>query len=308
MSVDNLIIDGTNLEFRIFCITRGYKTTDESGTSVFNPDDPTGELSNSTYKFLQTFISLTEKFNPTNVYASWDKKLQHPSTNFRKDILVDQYKAGRVKPSDIQDMYDQEVILIEMLESLGVKNIFPNVLEADDVCAWLSTILPGKTIIVSVDQDLLQLITPNISVYNLKELITYSNFESKKGIKPELYKLFKAIKGDSSDNINGLNGYGEVRSRKLAANWDTTNVTEEVKQIVERNLKLMDLHFGFNFQEGEKQKYEEQLNYVKNVKGDIERFKNLCAKNGFVTIIENMGKWKHFIRRNDLSDFISKLS
>jgi len=308
MQIDNLIIDGTNLEFRIFYVARSKKTTNTEGQIVFNPEDPNGEQANSTFKFLQTFLNLTEKFNPTNVYAAWDKRLTHPSTNFRKDILVDQYKAGRAKLPDIQDMYDQEVKLIEILESLGVKSIFPNVLEADDVCAWLSTILPGSTVIVSVDQDLLQLVSPTISVYNLKELITYNNFEEKKGIKPELFKLFKAIKGDPSDNITGLNGYGDVRSRKLAINWDDSNLTEEYKQIIDRNLKLIDLHYGFNFQEGEKRKYEEQLNYVKSIKGNMEKFMTLCARNGFVSILKNVDRWKHFLKRNQLTEFISNLS
>lgn len=312
MPVDNLIIDGTNLEFRIFYIARGMKTACNNEKTVIDPTitntKSSEEQSNSTYRFLQTFIKLTERFNPTNVYAAWDKKLLHPSTNFRKELLADQYKAGRIKPPDIQEMYDQEIILIEILQSLGVKNIFPNVLEADDVCAWLSGVLTGKSVVVSVDQDLLQLVSPNISVFNLKELITYDNFESKKGIKPELFKLYKAIKGDPSDNIDGLNGYGEVRSRKLATTWDETNLTDEYKQIVERNLKLIDLHYGYNFQEGEKQKYIEQLNYLRDIKANFEYFSSLCSKNGFSTIVDDPSRWKRFINRNRLSDFVSKLS
>ena len=304
MSVDNLIIDGTNIEFRIFYVTRGSKTQDEEIGGLANPNEQT----NCIFKFLQTFYRLVEKFNPTNIYAAWDKKLTWPSTNFRKEIMVDQYKAGRVNPPDIQDMFDQEIKLIEMLETLGVRNIYPNVLEADDVCAWLATTLPGRNIVVSVDQDLLQLINPNTSVYNLKEMITYENFETKKGVKPEDYKLFKAIKGDPSDNIMGLEGYGEVRSRKLATNWNAANLTEEYKQIIERNLKLIDLQYGYNFQPGEKQKYEEQLNYVKNIKSDIEKFTILCAKYKFNAFINDMDKWKRVINRNNIMDLINRLT
>ncbi|MDD4110033.1 MAG: hypothetical protein PHS54_00605 [Clostridia bacterium] len=303
MQIDNLIIDGTNIEFRIFFVTRGFQPANDEITVQEEK-----ETSNCTFKFLQTFYKLVEKFNPTNIYATWDKKLVHPSTNFRKDILGDQYKAGRVKPPDIQEMYDQEIKLIEILESLGVKNIFPNVLEADDVCAWLSDNLPGQNIIVSADQDLLQLVSPNASVYNLKELITYKNFEEKKGIKPEQFVLFKAIKGDPSDNIPGLNGYGEVRSRKLATNWDNTNLTEEFKQIVERNIKLIDLRYGYNFQEGEKQKYAEQLNYVRHIKSDINRFIELCRQNEFTTYIDNIDKWKRILNRNNIIDIINSIN
>lgn len=304
MSVDNLIIDGTNIEFRIFYVTRGAKEHGDEISVIPDAEEQTSCM----FKFLQTFYRLVDKFNPTNVYAAWDKKLMWPSTNFRKEIMVDQYKAGRTKPADIQDMYDQEIKLIELLETLGVKNIYPNVLEADDVCAWLAHTLPGKSVVVSVDQDLLQLVTKDTSVYNLKEMITYENFEEKKGVKPENFKLFKAIKGDPSDNIMGLDGYGEVRSRKLASNWDTSNLTEEYSKIIERNLKLIDLAYGYNFQAGEKQKYEEQLNYLKDVKANIERFILLCNRYKFNAFITDIDKWKRLVNRNRLVELISKLT
>jgi DNA polymerase-1 len=305
MQVDNLIIDGTNIEFRVFIIAEGmnarYGSSDEPITASER------EQTNCTYRFLQTFHKLVEQFNPTNIYAGWDKKLQPNSTNFRKDILVDQYKAGRVRPPNIQEMYDQEIKLIEMLESLGVRNIFPNVLEADDVCAWLSHTLEGNTVVVSVDQDLLQLVTPTVSVFNLDKIITYENFKELKGVSPEDFVLYKAIKGDASDNIAGLDGYGEVRSRKLATNWNTTNITEDYKLIIDRNTKLIDLRFGYNYQSGEKQKYEEQLSYLKNVKHDIEQFKRLCEKYNFVTILRNIDKWKRMVKRNNIVDIINSI-
>ena len=297
MQIDNLIIDGTNLEFRIFYIARGMKTTNEGG-----------EQTSCMFNFLRTFSKLVEKFDPTNIYAAWDKKLVWPSTNFRKDILVDQYKAGRIKPPDIQEMFDQEVKLIEILETLGVKNIYPGVLEADDVCAWLADTQPGNNVVVSVDQDLLQLINPTTSVYNLKEMITYENFVEKKGVKPEQYALYKAIKGDPSDNIMGLDGYGEVRARKLAPNWSEANLTADFNAIVERNLRLIDLHYGYNFQEGEKQKYEEQLNYLRDVKANMAKFKLLCERYNFTTYLSDMNKWRRLVNRNNIVDIINRLT
>jgi 5'-3' exonuclease len=296
MQVNNLIIDGTNLEFRIFFISRNMKRTNTEGMQ-------TGCI----YRFLQTYNKLVTQFQPTNIYAAWDKKLEWPSTNFRKDILQNQYKAGRKKPDDIQEMFDQEVKLIEMLETLGVKTIYPKVLEADDVCAWLAKELPGNNVVVSADQDLLQLVDHRTAVYNLKELITYDNFEEKRGICPELFTLYKSIKGDQSDNIQGLRGHGEVRSKKLAKNWDNAKLTPEYQSIVERNLKLIDLHFGYEHQEGEKKSYQEQLNYVKGIEPDIEKFKALCEQYEFKTYIENINDWKRLINRNNIIDIINKL-
>ena len=133
------------------------------------------------------------------------------------------------------------------------------------------------------------------------------NFEEKKGVKVEHYKLYKAIKGDASDNIIGLDGYGEVRARKLASNWSEATLTPEFNQIVERNLKLIDLHYGYNFQPGERQKYEEQLNYLRDVKGDIAKFKTLCTKYNFTTYLDDINKWRRLINRNNIIDIINRL-
>jgi len=283
---DNLIIDGTNIEFRFFF--------------VFNAEYMP--------RLLQSFINMIEEFNPTDVYMSWDKKIISHSTNFRKDILEGTYKAGRKRHPDIQMMYDQEIKLIEVFESLGCKTIFPNVLEADDVCAWLSTVLPGKSIIVSADHDLLQMVTPDVSVYNLKRMTTFKNFEEMKdGMSPKEFLLYKAIKGDDSDNISGVPGYGEVKSARLAKNWNASILTEENLQIVERNIRLMNLRYGFNHQEGERQKYEEQLNYVKNIQGDIVKFTELCTKYSFTECLGDLNRWKRMLKRNSIVDFINNL-
>lgn len=284
MSRDNLIIDGTNIEFSFFFVFHEAYI----------------------HRILSSIANIIEEFNPTNIYASWDKKTDHISSNFRKDILKGQYKAGRKRHPDIQIMYDQEIKLIEMLESLGVKNIFPNVLEADDVCAWLSTSLPGNNIIVSADHDLLQMVSPNVSVYNLKKMITFKNFEDVKGMTPKEFMLYKAIKGDVSDNIPGVPGYGEVKSTRLAKNWDEKVLTEENLQIVKRNIRLINLYYGFNHQEGERQKYEEQINYTKNVKGDITKFEQLCNKYNFTECINGIDRWKRILNRNNIIDTINR--
>lgn len=294
MQYQNLIIDGTNLEFRIFYVAKNMKTMNASG-----------EQTSCIFRFLLSFRDLVERFKPDNIYACWDKKLTWPSTNFRKEILIDKYKAGRVKPDDIEEMYEQEIKLVEILESLGVKNIFPNVLEADDVIGWLSKKLDGTKLIVSVDQDLLQLVDDNTSIYTLKKIINKQNFEVETGVPLKDYKLYKAIKGDTSDNISGLPGYGVVRSRKLASQWDSSNVSEEFKNIVERNLKLVDLDYGFKIQPDEEEAYKKQ--FEKEVEPDIDKFKTLCERYEFTTYLENLKDWEHIIKRNNIVNLINTL-
>jgi 5'-3' exonuclease len=298
MQVNNLIIDGTNIEFRIFHIARKHMV----------PDGLTPQ-SNITNKFLKTFRKLVEQFEPINIYASWDRKLDRNSTNFRHILMDGKYKAGRIRPPDIQDMYDQEIKLIEILEAFGVKNIFPNKLEADDVCAWLTTVVKGMSVIVSVDQDLLQLVSPTVSVWNMKELITFDNFSEIKGMRQSVYKLFKSIKGDPSDNIEGLKGYGDVYSRKLASNWkeNKNKLTQEQISIVEKNIQLIDLNFGYKFQKDEQKIYENQFNYLKNIECDFGKFIRLCKEWGLTDIVNEKNEWLQNTKRNCMVDLISKL-
>jgi 5'-3' exonuclease len=79
--VDNLIIDGNNLLYRIFW-TSNYKIEEK--------DNP-GQI----FLFLRSLKSYVDKFRPHNVYCTWDKKLEWPSTNFRREATTVEYKAGR---------------------------------------------------------------------------------------------------------------------------------------------------------------------------------------------------------------------
>lgn len=264
-----------------------------------------GQQTGCIFMFLNTFKELVKQYQPVNIYICWDKRLTHKSTNFRKDILIDQYKAGRSRPDDINEMYEQEERLIEMLNTLGVKNMFPNVLEADDVVAWLSNNLPGPNLIVSVDKDLLQLIDRDNSIYNYKKIITIDSFEQDVGISLDKFKLYKAIKGDTSDNIQGLPGYGEVRSKRLAYKWDNSTISEDFKQIVERNLKLIDLDQGYLIQEGEEESYKNQ--YEVETSTDIDRFKSLCETYEFVKYLDNFNEWYEIINRNNIVSVINTL-
>lgn len=296
MKVNNLIIDGTNIEFKVFWIARKEIETDKNGNRI-----------EVIKKFLPTFRKLIEKFDPDDVYMAWDRKLS-PGSNFRKDLSEGNYKAGRKRPDDIKELYRQEPKLIEVLESFGVKHLFPNMLEADDVCAWLAHKLPGENIVVSADHDLLQLVNERTSVWNLKNLVTVDNFKQLHGVEPKNFKLYKAIKGDSSDNIPGIPGYGPVRASRLAEKWDISNIDDKYKTIVSHNLKMMDLDYGYSAQEGEESVYRTQFETVRTQNGDLDEFKRWCTYYNFESELAKFGVWSRLFKRNSLVDLINSLS
>ena len=215
---DNIIIDGNNLLYRIFW-TSNFKI-DES--------DSPGQI----FLFLRALKSYVDKFQAKNVYCTWDKKLDWPSTNFRKEAAGIEYKAGRDNDK-FKDVFEFLENIIEIIALLGVKNIYPKRMEADDVMAWLARNLPGQNVVVTTDKDLLQLVNNKITVYNpiKKKEVTLSNFEEYTGVRKEYYMSYRVVTGDKSDNIQGFPRFGLKRFLKLEHKIVTMKGEENVALI-----------------------------------------------------------------------------
>ena len=243
---DNIIIDGNNLLYRIFW-TSNFKL-DES--------DSPGQI----FLFLRALKSYVDKFQAKNVYCTWDKKLDWPSTNFRKEAAGVEYKAGR-DDDKFKDVFEYLENIIEIISLLGVKNIYPKRMEADDVMAWLARTLPGQNVVVTTDKDLLQLVNNKITVFNpiKKKEVTLSNFEEYTGVRKEYYMSYRVVTGDKSDNIQGFPRFGLKRFLKLehkivtmdgkeqVALIEGNSITEEQFEIYKRNWGLMNLEVGYKY-------------------------------------------------------------
>ena len=182
-----LLIDGNNTLHRTHWVANNTsrQLVNSKGVNV-----------GSTFTFLKTVKSYVDQFNADDVYIAWDKKLTVGAVNFRNTLMEGTYKAGRNQERN-KAVYDGADEIIKITKSLGIKNIFPGVLEADDVISWLSKNIEGKKIIVSVDNDFAQLVNESISLYSpiKKLLVDVSNFENYYGLSPEEYLYYKCIVG-----------------------------------------------------------------------------------------------------------------
>jgi len=208
------------------------------------------------------------------------------------------YKGTRQKADD--SLYRQEGIIFDIVSTLGVKNMHPYVLEADDVISWLTTKIKPN-MIISVDHDLLQLVDENTSFYHLnkKTIINTSNFEEVMCVPLNAFLYYKTILGDASDNIPGFPGFGKVRSRKLAmelagyhGDISKINLTQDYVEIYEKNLRITDLKQGYNIEQNELPHYEKQFADLQTHIADFDAFTAHCDKLGFKTIINNIEEWK----------------
>ena len=226
------VIDGKSVFYRGYYAMPNLSTSD--GT-------PTGGV----FGFVSLSIELIKKLKPDYVAVAWDKR----GTNIqkRKDIYPE-YKAGR-KPAP-PDFYEQIPILYELLEAFGWPLYEIDGYEADDIMATFSCEASEKGIgtdLITSDLDALQALAPNVEVYALKnglsnlEKFDVQSFEEKYGIKIDQFLDYKALVGDSSDNIPGVAGIGKKTASTLLGEYYTLdniyNNLDKIKPAVAKKLE-----------------------------------------------------------------------
>ena len=216
-----LIIDGMNTFIRSFA---AIPTMDENGNHI---GGVTG--------FLKSVGYVTRKFKPSRVYVIFDGK---GGSKRRRDIYPD-YKLGR-KPltrlnrtydmtteKDEQDLMRYELVIVaKALMKLPITTITLDHVEADDIMSYIAQHVVengGESIIYSTDKDFLQLVGDGIKVWNPVRKKTYipeivvEDYE----IHPNNFLLYRALTGDTSDNLPGIKGLGMKTLLKIVPEFVT---------------------------------------------------------------------------------------
>ena len=158
--------------------------------------------------------TLKDTFEPDYIVMANDISR---SRTFRRK-LYKPYKAQR-KEHD-QDVLDQMKYTSQICALLGYPFINNELYEADDIIGMISKYAAENDmdmIIVSSDMDLYQLLTDTTYIFSHKnkELIDRQWLFNKYKLTPEQWIELKMLKGDTSDNIPGVHGIGEVTALKL---------------------------------------------------------------------------------------------
>ena len=230
----------------------------------------------------------------------------------RKQLAAETYKQNR--DSELATKVHEQHSLIEpWLKVLGIKQMYPWVLEADDIISWLVKEKCISSTIVSVDKDMLQLVDNQTDYFNpiKKKLINLENFEEEVGVEIDQYVLYKALLGDKSDNIDGIEGYGVVKSKRLVSEgYDgvVKVLSNENKDKLDKNILLINLLQSYAKEEGEWECYEKQYTELQSLKPDIKQFERMCHETEFYSFLKALDSWKEsFVRGQTLVDLISKL-
>lgn len=192
--------------------------------------------------FFRKLHKYLKKYEGANFIMAWDN---FGSREWRRN-LYPEYKADRDYATDPiwKVLFEGIRQLQSIIDCYGIVQISQDKLEADDILYKLGGILSADNdvIIVSGDSDLVQI----AQKFKLKI------FHPVKDKYVEIPKdhdicVFKAIKGEKSDHIDGIRGYGNVKSLKLAQEYFTNSnaiketLSPDQVKIFERNMKLIDI-------------------------------------------------------------------
>lgn len=175
------------------------------------------------FGFLRDVVFLQKQFNPQGIVFAFD------SRDSKRKAVDSAYKRRR-KKTDLSeeeklvwnDFYGQvRELRRDVLPALGFQNVLVQKgYEADDIVA--SVVLDSMpsydtAIIVSSDQDLYQLLSSRVSIWNphQKRMFTKDWFMQTWQLQPPNWAQVKAIAGCSGDDVEGIKGIGE----KTAALW-----------------------------------------------------------------------------------------
>jgi DNA polymerase-1 len=228
-----LLIDSNSLIYRAFFAIPPLTTTK-------------GELSNATFGFASILLKAFEMVKPDHAAAAVDL----PQKTFRHERDAT-YKATR-KPMP-EDLRPQIERCKEFLDAFGIPIYALPGYEADDVIGALAKQAEAAgldTTILSGDLDTLQLVTPHVRLMTTRlgfqNTVFYDEAaiaERFAGLRPDQMVEYKALKGDSTDNIPGVPGVGEKTAAKLVAEHkNVEGVYEDLALQPERLRKALEEH------------------------------------------------------------------
>lgn len=200
-----MALDGNSLAYRAFFALPDTMTTAD------------GVTTNAIFGFCSMFANLVKDHAPDGIVVVFDRK----EKTFRHE-RAPEYKAQRAKQPET--LYAQLDLIKEVLAAAGVLVVDFAGYEGDDIIATIAERLHAddELLIVTGDRDAYQLVRdPQIRVlYNKRGVSDYALYDEvgikeRTGVAPGQYAEYAALRGDPSDNLDGVPGVGEKTAAKL---------------------------------------------------------------------------------------------
>ncbi len=205
-----ILIDGNAILHRAYHSLPPFKTS-------------SGEVTNAIYGFIRMLFDVLLKENPEYIGIAWDRK----APTYRHQEFKE-YKAQRAAPPD--DLYPQLPRLKAILSAMDIPMLEKDGYEADDILGTISDQAKDlddlETYILTGDKDTFQLVNDHVKVLTpvkgISNMTIYDTAQviEKMGVRPDQVIDFKALSGDSSDNIPGVPGIGPKQAVELLKKYE----------------------------------------------------------------------------------------
>ena len=208
------LIDGHALAYRT------YFALSSTSSSAFQTRS--GEPTAGVYGFTSVLLRLLEQEHPEYLAVAFDT-----GKTFRDELFTD-YKATRAKMPD--ELRSQIERLRQLVDVFNIPRLEVEGYEADDVLGSVThqAVKQGFGVkILTGDRDLLQLVSERVIVSLAgKRLADSKEFLPEDvppylGVRPDQIVDYKALVGDTSDNIPGVSGIGEKTAASLLGTYQT---------------------------------------------------------------------------------------
>jgi len=210
MSKRLVLLDGNALLYRGFFAMRALTNS-------------AGQPTNAVFALSQMLLTLLEREKPDQVFCAWDA----PVKTFRHAMFAE-YKGTRQSTPD--ELKSQAPIARELVSAFGIQAIEVPGFEADDIIGTMARLGREKgyeVLIVTGDSDALQLVEPGVAVMitvkGVTDTVLYDTeaVRARYGLEPAQLTDYRALKGDTSDNIPGVPGVGEKTAASLLQKFGT---------------------------------------------------------------------------------------
>jgi 5'-3' exonuclease len=204
-----LVLDGNSLVHRAYHAGAGDGWVDQAGRPIW------------ALRGLVGFIARAAAYlRPDALIVGFD--CPHDSAR-RADYTG--YKAHR--PQKAADLAEQILGAPDLLTEAGVRVLCPPAYEADDVLASSAATARAagwRSVLMTSDRDAFALIDESTSVLRVRNggfdeavLVDAAGLVELCGVEAWQYRDFAALRGDPSDNLHGVRGFGEATAARLLA-------------------------------------------------------------------------------------------
>lgn len=307
-----LIIDGLNTFIRVF-----------SAVPALNDD---GIHIGGVTGFLRSVASAIRQHKPTRCIIVFDGK----GGSARRKSLYPNYKANRAVKTKFnryeefaslqdeqQSMKQQFGRMVEYLQCLPITTMAIDQIEADDAIAYIANEIftepENRVTIVSTDRDFLQLVNERITVWSpvKKTMYTPAVMREEFGLSSKNYLLYRALTGDKSDNIPGVNGVGlktmlkqfpimtedvEVSVDSFVSYAETVDKKYKIHETVATNKEQIEMNYNLmqlknvDISGNAKMLIMNLVNNEIN-KMDVLTFKRMFMEDKMYTVIKDLDTW-----------------